>query len=242
MATVREVCTGALRLLGVTQPGRAPNAADMDTAVYSLHSMLDSWSTEDLDIFQTTTLEFDFIPGKKEYTLGPTGDWEAERPMHLSYCYLRYAAGSGSPVDQQITILNDAQQASITSKEIHSPIPQTVYYNAEFPNAKLTFWPVPSAAYKAILWLDMPLHDFTSLSEELQFPRGYEQALRYNLALQLAPEFGRSPSEAIIATAVRSKASLKMLNVTPRFLRCNDYMRNAVRGRGPAVILDMSRM
>lgn len=242
MATVRDVCTGALRLLGVTQPGRAPSAPDMDTATYALRSMLDSWSTEDLNVYQTTTLEFDFIPGKSEYTLGPTGDWIAERPMHMAYCYLRYAQNSGTPIDQPITILNDAQRAAITAKAIQSPIPTTVYYNAEFPNAKLTFWPVPSATYKAILWLDMPLHSFTDLSEELQFPRGYEQALRYNLAVNLAPEFGRSPDPAVVATADRSKASIKMLNLTPRYLQCTDYMRNRIRGRGPSPIIDMSRI
>lgn len=238
-ATVREVCTGALRLIGVTQRGSAPSAEDMQVAVYSLRSMLESWSTESLQVFYTTTLEFDFIPGKAEYSLGPTGDWISERPMSLSYAYLRYATGSGAPIDQQMQILNDAQRASITAKSIQSPIPTTVYYNPEWPDAKLTFWPVPSATYKAILWLDMPLTEFVDLSDELQFPRGYEQAIRYNLAVNLAPEFGRDDklTPAVIDTAARSKTKLKVINTTPRYLMCTDYSQNPSRQRGPSPIL-----
>lgn len=238
-ATVRSICTGALRLLGVTQPGREPSAYEMETATYALRSMLENWSTQRLNVFQTTTYEFEFIPHQATYTLGPTGDWETERPMILSYAYLRYAQDSGTPIDMQITILNDAQRAAISAKTISSSIPTTVYYNPEVPDAKLTFWPVPTVNYKAILWCDAPLDSFTDLNDELQFPRGYEQALRYNLAVNLAPEFGRQVSQEIIGVASKSINDLKALNVTPRYLRCKDYASGWSRRQGPSPIFNM---
>lgn len=225
-ATVRSVCTGALRLLGVTQQNNPPSAADMDVAVYALSSMLESWSTQALNIYTTTTLEFDFIPDQATYKLGPSldADWETERPMALSYCYLRYTQSSGTPIDMPIQIINDQQRAAIQAKTITSPIPTTVYYNASMPDATLTFWPVPSTTYQAILWMDAPLNSFDNLSDALQFPRGYEQAIRYNLAVNLAAEFGLSAKPEIVAVASRSINDLKSLNVTPRYLRCNDYV------------------
>jgi hypothetical protein len=238
-ATVRSIVTGALRLLGITQPGRAPSAIDAETALYSLKSMLDNWSTQNLTIYQTTTRVFDLIPGESTYTLGPDGIWELERPMVMNYCYLRYAQGGGTPVDQQITILNDAQQASITAKFIHSAIPTTVYYNPEVPNATLTFWPIPTTSYQIVLWLDQPLDNFESLNDEVQFPRGYEQAIRYNLAVLLAPEYGRTADPAVLRVAAESLGNLKAINMQPRYLRCIDYGRR--QGRGPSPIIDGSQ-
>lgn len=241
MATVREVCTGALRLLGVTQPGRAPSAQDMQNAVYALKSMLESWSTQDLNIFQTTTLVFDFVPNQATYALGPTGDWVTTRPMHMAYCYLRYAQASGTPIDMPITILNDSQRASISAKTITSSIPTTVYYNAEMPNAKLTFWPIPTTTYQAVIWCDEPLESFDNLSDDLNFPRGYEQAIRYNLAVRLAPEYGKTVGEEIAAIASKSTSDLKSINVTPRYLRCQDYATAWGKRRGPSPIFTMNQ-
>lgn len=241
MATANEISTGALRLLGVTQPGRAPSAADMNAAIYSLKSMLESWSTQNLTIFQTTTLVFDFIPGQADYLLGPSigADWASFRPMGLDYCFVRFSAGGGVPVDQKIAILSEAERASITAKTIASPIPTTVFYNPTMPDATLSFWPVPSSSYQAVLWLVNPLGEFTDRFAELNFPRGYEQALRYNLAVNLAPEYGRSAKPEVVAIAVQSLQALKTRNVKMSLLRCDDYSRRS--SRGPSIILDMSR-
>ena len=238
--TVRDVCTGALRLLGVTQPGRAPSAAQMTTAVYSLRSMLESWSVQDLTIYQTTTEVFTFVPNQMDYTMGPTGDWVTDRPTHVNYVYVRFAQGSGTPVDTPVQILNDAQRAAITAKTINSPIPTTVYINNEYPNIKLSFWPVPNSTYEAVIWSDKQLHQFNNISEDLAFPPGYEQAIRYNLALNLAPEFGQEPTATIVETALRSLAQVKMNNDTPRYLRCTDYT-NGRKGRGPSPILNLNQ-
>ena len=242
MASANEIATGALRLIGVVQPGRAPSPADMNAALYALRSMLESWSTQNLNLFQTTTLDFDFIPNQAEYLLGPSpaADWQTTfRPMELDYCYIRYAVGGGVPVETPIKILSDAERASITAKTIQSPIPTTVYYNPTNPDATLIFWPVPTVAYKAVLWVLNPLDGFTDRFAELNFPRGYEQALRYNLAVMLAPEYGRSVKPEVVMVANKSLTDLKSRNQKLSFLRSPDYSKPSARG--PSVILDFSR-
>lgn len=240
MASANEICTGSLRLLGTVQPGRAPSAADMATAIYSFRSMLEYWSTQNLLIYQTTNLVFPLEGGTDVYTLGPTGTWAtAFRPMELEYCYLRYSAGGGSPVDQPIQVLSTAQQAAITSKLIASPIPTTVFYNPTTPDATLTFWPVPTSSYEVVLWLLNPLSTFVSNFEELLFPIGYEMALRYNLAVALAPEYNISVRPEVAKFAGETLQALKNRNTRLSLMRCNDY--SHVSGRGPSPILDGSR-
>lgn len=95
MTTPRELITGALRLINVVQANEVPTAADIDIGFDALNNMLDSWSTEKLSIFSMNPYEFNFIAGQKEYTLGPGGDWDIERPMDLLKMYVMYLEGGG---------------------------------------------------------------------------------------------------------------------------------------------------
>jgi len=51
-----------------------------------------------------------------------------------------------------------------------------------------------------------------SLSTTLVFPPGYMRAFRYNLACELAPEFGVEPSPQVKRIAMASKRNLKRTN------------------------------
>jgi hypothetical protein len=50
------------------------------------------------------------------------------------------------------------------------------------------------------------------LTTSLSFPPGYEKALRYTLATNLAPEYGVAVSPAVAAIAASSKADIKRAN------------------------------
>jgi hypothetical protein len=50
------------------------------------------------------------------------------------------------------------------------------------------------------------------LSTELFFPPGYMRAFAYNLAMEMAPEFGVEPSPQVQRIAMTSKRNLKRIN------------------------------
>jgi hypothetical protein len=50
------------------------------------------------------------------------------------------------------------------------------------------------------------------LATNLTFPPGYLRAFRYNLACELAPEFGVEPSRQVQRIAMTSKRNLKRIN------------------------------
>ena len=50
------------------------------------------------------------------------------------------------------------------------------------------------------------------LATELTFPPGYLRAFRYNLACEMAPEFGVEPSPQVQRIAMTSKRNLKRIN------------------------------
>ena len=51
-----------------------------------------------------------------------------------------------------------------------------------------------------------------TLGTDLAFPPGYLRAFRYNLACELAPEFGVEPSRQVQRIAMTSKRNLKRIN------------------------------
>jgi len=83
LTTTRELLTGALRLINVVQANEVPSAQDMEISLEALNALMDSKSTELLNIHTFTPHRFLLVPGQFEYTLGPGGDWSTERPMRL---------------------------------------------------------------------------------------------------------------------------------------------------------------
>jgi hypothetical protein len=53
---------------------------------------------------------------------------------------------------------------------------------------------------------------------ELTLPPGYKEAIVHNLAIKLAPEYGKSAPVEVINSAVEGKASIKRLNMKPLYL------------------------
>jgi hypothetical protein len=62
---------------------------------------------------------------------------------------------------------------------------------------------------------------FVQTTQLLNLPPGYERALKYALAIELAPEFGKSASPEIVAIANNAKAAIKRNNLQSVELKCD---------------------
>jgi hypothetical protein len=56
------------------------------------------------------------------------------------------------------------------------------------------------------------LTEVANLSTVLYYPPGYLRAFTYNLAMEIAPEFGVEPSPQVKRIAMTSKRDLKRIN------------------------------
>ena len=210
MATANDQINGALRLLGILAEGETPSAATSQDALTALNQMIDSWNTERLMIYNTIDQVFSWAPGVITQKLGPTGTLVGVRPVAIDDS--TYFRDPASNISYGIKIINQQQYDGIAVKTVTSTYPQVMWVNMEFPNITMTVYPVPT---KVLEWHIISVQEMdqpASLSTELYFPPGYLRAFRYNLACEIAPEFGVEPPPTVARIAMTSKRDLKRQN------------------------------
>ena len=210
MTTVGEQINGALRLLGVLAEGETPSAETSQDALMAFQQMVDSWNTERLSIFSTQDQVFNWPSGVLSRTLGPTGDFVGNRPILLDDA--TYFRDPQTNVSYGIKFINQQQYDGIAVKTVTSTYPQVIFVNNAFPDIEMFVYPKP---LRELEWHFISVEELTqpaTLATTLSFPPGYLRAFRYNLACELAPEFGVEPSTQVMRIAMYSKRNLKRIN------------------------------
>ncbi|MGV0954731.1 MAG: hypothetical protein ACOYBR_10495 [Fluviibacter sp.] len=210
MATAGDIINGSLRLLGVLAEGETPSAETSQDALTAMNQMIDSWNTERLAVFSTQDQVFNWPVGVKSQTLGPSGDFVGNRPILLDDS--TYFRDPSTNVSFGIKIINQQQYDGIAVKTVTSTYPQVIWLNMNYPDIEMYIYPVPT---RLLEWHFISVDELTqpaTLATELHFPPGYLRAFRYNLACELAPEFGVEPSPQVSRIAMVSKRNLKRIN------------------------------
>ena len=208
--TAGDQINRALRLLGVLAEGETPSAETSQDALMAMNQMIDSWDTERLSVFCTQDQVFTWPAGLVSRTLGPTGDFVGLRPVLLDDS--TYYRDPGTGVSFGVKFINQQQYNGIAVKTVTSTYPQVIFVNNTFPDIDMYVYPRPTRDlewhFVSVQKLDNP----AGLATVLLFPPGYLRAFTYNLAMEIAPEFGLEPSPQVQRLAMTSKRNLKRIN------------------------------
>jgi hypothetical protein len=210
MTTAGEIIKGSLRLIGQLAEAEEPSAATMQDSIAAVNQMIQSWNTERLSVFSTQDQVFTWPAGQATRTLGPTGNFVGNRPIEIDDS--TYFKDPTTNLSFGIKIINQQQYNGIALKSVVSTYPQVMWVNNTFPDMTLTIYPVPS---KTLEWHIVSVEELTQITNtatNMFFPPGYLRAFRYNLAMELAPEFGVEPSPQVVRIAMTSKRNLKRMN------------------------------
>ena len=210
MASAGEIINGSLRLIGALAEGEVPSAETSADALMAMNQMIDSWNTERLMIYNTIDQIFTWPSDEITQTLGPTGDFVGLRPVALDDSTYYRDASTG--VSYGIKFINQQQYNGIAVKTVTSTYPQVMWINMEYPDIAMTIYPKPT---RALEWHFVSVQELTqpaTLATELAFPPGYLRAFRYNLAREIAAEFGIEPPRTVSQIANVSRRNLKSQN------------------------------
>ena len=201
---------GALRLIGQLAEGETPSSETSADALTAMNQMLDSWSAERLSVFSTQDQMFTWPANQKSRTIGPTGDFVGNRPVLLDDAtYFRDPANN---ISFGIKIINQQQYDGIAVKTVTSTYPQVIWVNMDMPNMDMYIYPVPT---KALEWHFISVTELVraaTLATVLVIPPGYLRAFRFNLACEIAAEFGVEPPPSVQRIAMTSKRNIKRIN------------------------------
>jgi hypothetical protein len=200
----------ALQTIGKLAAGEAP-AGEITADSYTvLNEMLDNWRTQKLLIPHLVRVTYPLEPGKTTYTVGPGGDIDLATPFGVRFAFVQDPSNPG--YERQIGVLNEEALAQRVQKTVTGAPVTEVYYQATFPLGTLTV-PATIGVGTLVLYLLTGLPAFATLTEPYILMPGYAKALRYNLAIQLAPFHGVSPDPLIYDEARASIADIKRLNI-----------------------------
>jgi hypothetical protein len=210
MTTAGDLINGSLRLLGVLAEGETPSAETSQDALVAMNQMIQSWNTERLAVFSTQDQVVTWPPSTISRTFGPTGDIVANRPVAIDDS--TYFRDPSNGISFGLKLINQQQYNGIAVKTVTSTYPQVLWVNMTYPDIEMYVYPVPTKVLEFHVVSVNELTQPVNLATDLAFPPGYLRCFRYNLACELAPEFGTEPSRQVQRIAMTSKRNIKRIN------------------------------
>lgn len=222
--TGNTLIAGALRLIGVLGEGETPSATEGADAFSALNDMIDAWALEPLMIYYVLRTVKTLASNKASYSIG-TGatDINIARPDRLENAGLIIDQTANPVTEIPLDIFTDQQWEGIRQKGIPSPYARGVYYDRGWTSGgapgqgTIQLYPVPSiGTTQLVLYSLQALTAFPDFTTNITFPPGYAKLLRYGLAIDLSPEFGRVPSQSVVAEFTRVRTRIKNSNANAR--------------------------
>lgn len=214
-------------MLGVVRKGESLDDDEASDGLSALNAMLSSWGSETLMALARIRESFT-LTSASSYTIGVGKTLNTVNPIAISNAFIRIGN-----VDYPLEEVTDDEYDNIVIKDI-SGIPFVFNFtnSATEEAATIRLYPAPSAGYELHLLSEKPFSTLT-LSTDIFFPqRAGERAARYNLAVEMAPEFGVEPSPAVVAIARESKGQMKLEGAKSRKMRSINVWRG-VDYKGP---------
>lgn len=208
MTTVLDIIKRSLRLFSAIGQGNAPTASEASDALNVLNSMIDSWSIDRLIVYQILEENFTWSGGQISQTIGPAGNFNTVRPNRIDGIFARV-----NNVDYVTRLVDKRSYDSIAVKTTQSTYPNIMFYDPAVTIGVLYAYPVPSGALNMHIKSWKQLQSFTSLTDVVLLPPGYQRAIEYNLSCELSGEYpDLTLPSLVLQKSVESLAAIKTLN------------------------------
>src|SRR6185312_6368283 len=208
MTTARDVVNDAAFASTALGQGETLSDADAQLILRRFGRLLDSWSAENLLIYDIYVDDLVMTANVGDYstTLLPGG-----RPMSIDSIYVVM-----DEISYPVEMIDNQRYNDIALKTQIQSIPASCWYNSGYPDGVLHFWPYPYGGMTAKVNCRRVLRPAAmTLDSVLSFPPGYERMFVDQLGLDICPSFGIQPSQALAMSAREAKANMKRINYVP---------------------------
>lgn len=206
MTTVRDLISSSLRLINVLGAGENMSPEDAVDGLATLNQMVSSWSTDGTVVFSRSTDTKALTSGVQTLTMGTGGDINTTRPIAITQ-----ATVTLNQISYPLSIWSQNTKSTLSYPTLPGAIPTELYINNGNPLLTLFLYPAPAGGLTLTIYSMKPLSEMT-LNTVLDLPPGYERALRYNLAVEFAPEYEREASRTVQNIAYDALQAIKRNN------------------------------
>lgn len=200
--TASEIILSAFELIRIADPETAqiPTTTQYTRAVQALNFMLTAWQVDGLQLWARKTTSFSLTQGTINYEIGSGATINVNRPLKI---YNAWRHESTNNTDVPIQIISEREYNEYNNKQ-QEGIPISLYYNPRYESNSVQegatakglisiYQPADATAaslYSIYVNYQRPFNDFTATTDTLDFPQEWNEAIKYGLAVRLAPVYG----------------------------------------------------
>lgn len=196
---VSSILNSAARKLGIIASGETLTVNEYADSLENLQTMLRSWSAEKINVFSSVHETHTLVSGTYTYTWGTGGTINTIRPNQVTGVSILDSGGTTYPVE----IISEGVYRNISMKTTTGR-PYYLFPLYGFPYITINLYPIPDNIETLNLESLKPFTEtssFEAITDTLQMPVIYEEPIIYNLAVRMAPEFGKAAPMEVVAIA-----------------------------------------
>lgn len=203
MTTASALIASAMKKIGVLTKSETPDSDESADGLVALNNLLSSWSNESLFVYSRVRETFTLVGGTASYTIGTGQTLNTTRPTLIIEAHI-----TDVNTDYHMDIIPDEVYEAIPVKSSQG-IPEFINYDNGYSAGRIRLYPTPSSNYTLSIMSEKPLV-VLALTDTLSLPPGWERALTYNLALEIAPEYGVTPDPLVVSIAKESRGLIAL--------------------------------
>ena len=236
-----QVISLALRKLGVLELGVTPDATEIANASLSLNLLIKQMSTDGLKLWKVNTVVLPLTSGKTYYSVGPssagTMDLVVDKPLKVIQAWIRNTSVTPN-IDTPMQILSKQEYNTLGSK-FSTGVANSIFWDIKQNYGKMYVYLTPDSAtatnYQLHFVCQQPLSDILNPQDIPEFPNEWMNTLVWNLADQLAIEYGVSQDRRAEITAKAENYRTKLedwdVETTSSFFQPDIRMKTTMFGQ-----------
>ncbi|MEJ2655599.1 MAG: hypothetical protein P8012_00175 [Desulfobacterales bacterium] len=204
--SAQALCQAALRKNRAIDANETPDNQELADCFAEMLRMLKSWAAEGIMVPYSAEDTHTLAAGTQSYTVGSGGDIDTERPIIITSGTFVRANGQDTP----LKIIGEADYQLLQDKTTGSDYPNRIWYKPEYPLGIIYLW--PPGGGELHLWSKKHFTEPADVTQDAVFEQQFQDAIVWNLACRIAPEFLGDPTQFMLVMAAQGMKNITNLN------------------------------